>query len=255
MVTGTPVGDPIECESIRRTFGGSDRSHELFLGSVKDNIGHTEAASGAAALIKAVLMMQKGTVPKQAGFTQLNPKISALGHDRITIPRQTLRWKAPRRIAVINNYGAAGSNAAIVLQDINCTTPTAIASVPTLAATELPFFVSAKDPNSLKEYCKALQTNLPDIRDLAYNLAVKQSRQFDYNYSFTASSPEEVSSKLGLVQNHDLSINKISVHPLPVVLCIGGQTGRNVHLDEGVFQSSKLLQKHLVSTNCHSLQS
>ncbi|KAJ4422348.1 Type I Iterative PKS [Gnomoniopsis sp. IMI 355080] len=253
--TGTPVGDPIECESIRRTFGGRDRKHELYLGSVKDNIGHTEAASGAAALIKTVLMMQKCTIPKQAGFTQLNPKIPALGSDHITIPRKTFRWAAPRRIAVINNYGAAGSNAAIVVQDISGTEPVVTGSIPTLVATELPFFLSSKDPNSLQEYCKLLQANLPDIRDLAYNLSVKQNRAFAYNYSFTASNLEEVCSKLDHVQTQASVINKTPSNPLPVVLCIGGQTGRIVHLHKEVFDSSKLLQKHLYSCEqaCKSL--
>ena len=47
--TGTPVGDPIECESIRRVFGGPQRSDKLYFGSVKANIGHTGATSDVAA--------------------------------------------------------------------------------------------------------------------------------------------------------------------------------------------------------------
>ncbi|KAJ5604419.1 hypothetical protein N7510_009573 [Penicillium lagena] len=60
--TGTPKGDPIECASIRQVFGGqADR--KLYLGSVKGNIGHAEAASGVAGLIKVLLMMQKRLIP------------------------------------------------------------------------------------------------------------------------------------------------------------------------------------------------
>lgn len=205
-------------------------------------------------------MMQKRAIPKQAGFTQLSPKIPALGPDRMIIPRQMLRWTAPRRIAVINNYGAAGSNTAIVVQDVGAAADVVNGSGSMLAATELPFFLSAKDPNSLKEYCRVLRSSLPDIQDLAYNLSAKQNREFEYSYSFTASTLEEVSLNLDLVQTQAGIINKISPKRLPVVLCIGGQNGRTVHLDEGVYKSSKLLRKHLVSitdprcicpTRCH----
>ncbi|KAK0723563.1 hypothetical protein B0T26DRAFT_263600 [Lasiosphaeria miniovina] len=255
--TGTPVGDPIECESIRRTFGGSDRAQELFLGSVKDNVGHTEAASGAAALIKTVLMMQKRAIPKQAGFTHLNPKIPPLEPDRIAVPRQTRPWTAERRIAVVNNYGAAGSNAAIVVEDAGQTYAAPVAATngrgPVLAASELPFFISAKTPDSLRDYCKVLKTSLADIKkehgasavlNLAYNLSAKQARGFEYSYSFTASSLEEVAANLDRAQS--VALSKTPIHQRrPVVFCIGGQTGRTVHLDEDLFRNSKLLQKHV----------
>lgn len=254
---GTPVGDPIECESIRRVFGGPHRSHELFLGSVKDNIGHTEAASGAAALIKTVLMMQKRVIPKQANFTQLNPKIAPLEPDRMAVLERTQPWTPPRRVAVVNNYGAAGSNAAIVVEDLNLTEndmPIANRDGNSLAVSDLPFFISAKTPESLREYCAALKSSLRRIQEshgtkttlnLAYNLSVKQNREFKYNYTFTASNLDELASNL----DHGLSCDfkKLPSDRCPVVLCIGGQNGRTVHLDEDLFRNSRLLQRHLVS--------
>ncbi|KAI0442798.1 hypothetical protein F4803DRAFT_575191 [Xylaria telfairii] len=263
--TGTPVGDPIECESIRRTFGGSERNHELFIGSVKDNIGHTEASSGAAALIKTVLMIQKRMIPKQAGFTRLNPKIPSLEPDHMAVPRQTQRWTSPKRIAVVNNYGAAGSNAAIVVQDPGHTHALQVTDNQkrSLGASKLPFFISAKTSDSLREYCEILKTILPEIQlqhgamailDLAYNLSVKQNRVFEYSYSFTASTVEEVTFNL-LSYAHSVDSKRVSIKPRPNVLCIGGQTGRTVHLDEEVFRSSNLLQKHLnaCEQTCHTL--
>ncbi|KAI1128807.1 hypothetical protein F5Y10DRAFT_291694 [Nemania abortiva] len=262
--TGTLVGDPIECESIRRTFGGPDRNHELFIGSVKDNIGHTEASSGAAALIKTVMMIQKRIIPKQAGFTQLNPKIPPLEPDYMAVPRQTQRWTSSRRIAVVNNYGAAGSNAAIVVQDPGRTHTLQVAKGQkrTLGASELPFFISARTPDSLREYCKTLKNILPEIqeqhgataiRDLAYNLSVKQNRALEYNYSFTASTIEEVAFNL-LSPDNSVDSKRASTKQRPNVLCIGGQTGRTVHLDEELFRNSSLLQKHLNACEqvCHT---
>lgn len=91
--TGTQVGDPVEYESIRlaltedqSTFGQRDSSR-IFVGSVKDSIGHAEAASGAAGVIKTLLMMQHKTIPKQAGFASLNPQIKAV--ERIVVPKRS----------------------------------------------------------------------------------------------------------------------------------------------------------------------
>ena len=253
--SGTPVGDPIECESIRRTFGGPNRTHELFLGSVKDNVGHTESASGAAALIKTILMMQKRAIPKQANFKQLNPKIAPLGPDHITIPTQTQTWSAPKRIAVVNNYGAAGSNAAIVVQAVHRkqVAPVTNGDVASIAAAELPFFISAKTSESLREYCLVLRDCLQKMQesdgikaalDLAYNLSVKQNRGFEYSHIFTASTLEEVAKNFDKVASIDFK--KASASQRSIVLCIGGQSGRTVHLDEGLFRKSTIFQKHIV---------
>lgn len=90
--TGTPVGDPIECESIRQVFASSQRQDTLYLGSVKANIGHTEATSGVAGLIKTILMMQHTTILIQANFVSLNPKIRSLQEDHMEIALSSRVW-------------------------------------------------------------------------------------------------------------------------------------------------------------------
>jgi acyl transferase domain-containing protein len=104
-------------QSIRSTFSAPDRNEELFVGSLKDNIGHAEAASGAAGVVKVILMIQHGAIPKQANFVKLNPQINLSSSDKISVPRVTQPWDTTRRIALVNNYGAAGSNAAIVKRE------------------------------------------------------------------------------------------------------------------------------------------
>ncbi|KAF2803145.1 ketoacyl-synt-domain-containing protein [Mytilinidion resinicola] len=124
--TGTPRKDPIECNIIRQVFGGPQRAQNLRFGSVKGNIGHLEAASGAAGLIKPLLMIikpllmiQKGSIPKQAGFQLLNPQITPpLSHDKMEIPLETLAWDTDYRAICVNNYGAAGSNAALLVPQL-----------------------------------------------------------------------------------------------------------------------------------------
>lgn len=227
------------------------------MGSVKNNVGHTESASGVAGLIKVILMMQNGIIPKQANFSQLNPKIGPLEPDRMIIPRQNQPWTSSRRTAVVNNYGAAGNNTAIVVQDYQSKQTSTRGSSSEISAScqsHLPFFVSAKSPESLRDYCAALKLNLPkltkDLDDsahchLAYNLSAKQSRKLEYSHEFTASSLSDVAQGLGRATTSTFS-KRPSDAP-PIVLCFGGQNGKTVTLNEELFRSSRVLQTHLVS--------
>ncbi|KAL8932160.1 MAG: hypothetical protein Q9211_006490, partial [Gyalolechia sp. 1 TL-2023] len=196
----TPVGDPIECESIRQTFGGPHREEQLFLGSVKDNVGHAEAASGAAGIIKVLLMMQHRRIPKQANFLSLNPTIPPLGPDQMRIPQQTQLWDAHRRNAVVNNYGAAGSNVALVLKE-HCTIGEGAAGSRARSSLHnvhtFPFTIMAKSPESLRTYCAALKSFVASAQEaseenllanVAYNLATKQNRSLNYCLNLTASN-------------------------------------------------------------------
>ena len=74
--TGTAVGDPIEAEAIATVFG-STRSTEdpIIVGSVKTNIGHTEAASGLAGIIKTVYMLEEGLIPPNINFETSHERI------------------------------------------------------------------------------------------------------------------------------------------------------------------------------------
>jgi acyl transferase domain-containing protein len=111
--TGTPRGDPVEYRSIRQVFGGTRPT--LHFGSVKANIGHTGAASGIAGLLKVLLMIRNQRIPPQANFTALNSSILPLEPDYLSITTNELEWKATFRAACVNNYGAAGNNAAVIV--------------------------------------------------------------------------------------------------------------------------------------------
>lgn len=74
--TGTKTGDPIEAQTIGSVFGeGRDRQTPLYVASVKANIGHLEAASGVAAVIKVAMALEKGLIPPNANFQLPNPAI------------------------------------------------------------------------------------------------------------------------------------------------------------------------------------
>jgi acyl transferase domain-containing protein/acyl-CoA synthetase (AMP-forming)/AMP-acid ligase II/pimeloyl-ACP methyl ester carboxylesterase len=110
--TGTSLGDPIEVNSLKAVLGAREES--CYLGSLKTNIGHLEAAAGIAGLIKAVLCLQQGAIPPNLHFKQLNPLID-LADSKIEIPQQLQPWNAETRYAGVSSFGFGGTNAHVVL--------------------------------------------------------------------------------------------------------------------------------------------
>ncbi len=113
--TGTVVGDPIETGAIGSVLG-TGREHPLAVGSVKANIGHLEAASGMAGLIKLVLMLRERQVPPVAGLNELNPRIDFAGLG-LAAPRSLLDLPAQGALRMaINSFGYGGTNAHVIVE-------------------------------------------------------------------------------------------------------------------------------------------
>lgn len=111
--TGTSLGDPLEVEALGRIFG-KERKHPLILGAVKTNLGHTEAAAGAAGLLKALLVVREGKIPANLHFHNPNPKIP-WNLCPFHLPAEVETWDAEQRIAGISSFGASGTNAHAVV--------------------------------------------------------------------------------------------------------------------------------------------
>ncbi|MEM7119284.1 MAG: beta-ketoacyl synthase N-terminal-like domain-containing protein, partial [Chloroflexota bacterium] len=112
--TGTPLGDPIEVQSLRAVLD-DERDHPIHLGSVKTNIGHLESAAGIAGLIKTVLALQHQTIPAHLHFNELNPYIS-LSDSSLQVAAQQQSWAADgARYAGVSSFGFGGTNAHVVL--------------------------------------------------------------------------------------------------------------------------------------------
>ncbi|MBN8926446.1 MAG: polyketide synthase, partial [Rhodospirillales bacterium] len=109
--TGTALGDPIEMHALKSVF--ASRRRPLHVGSVKTNIGHTEAAAGVAGLIKAIQMLRHQALPPTLHFKRLNPHIDLGGVD-IRVP--TALAEAEIRAVGVSSFGFSGTNAHIVLE-------------------------------------------------------------------------------------------------------------------------------------------
>lgn len=118
--TGTSLGDPVEVSALANVYGQGRRSDDpLFLGSVKANIGHAEAAAGIAGLIKVALAMKHGYIPPQLHFTKPNPQI-ALDSIPAAIPVAGVPWlsgSSGRRLAGVSSFGFSGTNAHVVVEE------------------------------------------------------------------------------------------------------------------------------------------
>jgi len=127
--TGTQAGDAEEIQSVTDVFApngtGKRRSakNPLYIGAVKANVGHGEAAAGVTALIKVLLILQKNAIPPHVGIkNSLNPKFPKDMEKRnVQIPYQKIEWPrlpgGKKRIAVVNNFSAAGGNTMLALED------------------------------------------------------------------------------------------------------------------------------------------
>lgn len=118
--TGTKLGDPIEVNSLKSILlAESDRQEVVYLGSVKTNIGHLEAAAGIAGLIKTVLCLHNEAIAPNLHFQQLNPHID-LSETPISIPTALQSWtrKEKPRLAGVSSFGFGGTNAHIILQEV-----------------------------------------------------------------------------------------------------------------------------------------
>lgn len=127
--TGTQAGDAEEIQSVTDVFApnttGKRRSakNPLYIGAVKANVGHGEAAAGVTAVIKVLLMLQNNAISPHVGIkNSLNPKFPKdMDKRNVKIPYQKVEWPRPpsgkKRIAVVNNFSAAGGNTTLTLED------------------------------------------------------------------------------------------------------------------------------------------
>jgi len=202
--TGTPVGDLVELQALGTVLAeGRPAGQRCAVGSVKTNIGHTEAAAGAAGLIKAALSLEQRTIPASLHFRDPNPAVA--WHELpLTVPRQRQPWPAPAgsALAGVSSFGVTGTNAHVILQEVPCSSGLDVP--PGQEEPERPhlFTLSAHTSEALLALAEKHLTALcsptaepPSLRDLCYTAGARRTHH-EHRLALVARGHAELARRL-----------------------------------------------------------
>jgi acyl transferase domain-containing protein/acyl carrier protein len=171
--TGTTLGDPMEASVIAATYGQDRTTGPVLVGSVKSNIGHAQAAAGVAGIIKMIMAMRHGQVPRTLHVDALSPHIDWAA-SQVSLVTEPVPWPAtdrPRRAAV-SSFGISGTNAHLIIRQ-----PTEAGAGAATGGEDLPvtpWLLSGASEASLTAQAARLARSDVDLRaaDVGYTLAV-----------------------------------------------------------------------------------
>jgi acyl transferase domain-containing protein/NAD(P)-dependent dehydrogenase (short-subunit alcohol dehydrogenase family) len=252
--TGTPVGDPIEAQALGAVLGaGRGPEDACWIGSIKSNVGHLEAAAGVAGLIKAALALAHRQIPPHLHFERPNPAIQ-LDELKLRVPRRLEPWPADGRPARagVNSFGFGGSNAHVVLEEAPATPldapPDATSARGGGRAELVP--LSAKTPAALRavaeRWAAALADGSEPLADVAWSAATRRGH-LPCRQAFTASSRAELVEKLrAAVAGEDFAAASAPLPPAerPLVFVCSGMgpqrwgMGRQLFAEEPVYRQA-----------------
>ena len=267
--TGTSLGDPIEVEALTDVYGQpSTERRPCAIGSVKTNIGHLEAASGIAGLIKGVLALQHETIPPHLNFQRLNPNIS-LENTPFVIPTACLPWSSAteQRIAGVSSFGFSGTNAHVILEAASqgLVTPQPVEETATSRALLLP--LSARSAEALRAlagshrdlFAAKASDAEKSLQNVCYTASVRRTHH-DYRLAIVGRSREELSQRLETFMRGESRPGIVSGHLAAgrqprLVFVFSGQgpqwagMGQSLFEQEPVFRSTleqcdELLRRH-----------
>ena len=221
--TGTSVGDPIEVRAVSRAMNDSRSPDKpLLVGAVKPNIGHSEAASGVFAIIKAAMMVESGVLPGVAGLENVNPEIPE-SELNVKINKDTSLWPQgfSSRVASVSSFGYGETNAHVIVEDVRALVPhyehglrKELALYSHSSTRPLLVTFSAHDKTTLARSMEAHSKVVDQyyLSDVAHTLNIKRSR-FSHKASVVAneaSAMSDISTETAIFGSSTKSITELA---------------------------------------------
>ena len=252
--TGTSLGDPIEVNSLKAVLmEGRKSDRPCWIGSVKTNIGHTEAAAGITGLIKLVLSLKHGKIPPSLHLKQLNPHIK-LEKTPIKICTQLQPWSSvgQPRLAGISAFGFGGTNAHLIVEE-----------APTQNQIKDRYFkdrpwhlltLSAKSEPALLQladnYAQFLSHNTASIADICFTANTGRSH-FTHRLAIVTSSRQELADKLAKIADKErvsgvFSEKLTARNKAPQIACLfTGQGSQYINMGRELYETQPVFRQNL----------
>ena len=239
--TATVLGDSVELRALKNVF--YEKKDPLMIGSVKANIGHTNAAAGVSNIIKVSLMLKNKVLPPSINFDEPNDELLEKGCP-IKVNDKLIPWEANKtRMAAISAFGMGGANAIAVLSEYIGKNQSDITNEKRL------FVVSAKTDTALNNNCEKLKEYFEkkevQITDAAYTLQVGREH-FQKRYSFIASNKEEALNKL----NKKINPSTISKNR-NIIFAVTGSGSLGESIGYELYKENKIFKEEL--DNCFKI--
>ena len=253
--TGTIAGDTAESQSVAACFRESHTgSRPLFLGTVKPNLGHGEAASGVTSIIKALVMLRKGLIPKHIGIkTRMNESLATHCLENIRIPMDTVPFTTAnednKRRILINNFNATGGNTCILLEEFLESQPqsgdprqkhvVAISGATEWSLTE-----------NIQRMVQYLTSNpSTNLADLSYTTTARRMHHRYRSVWVATKTHELVGLMNGMLMNASLKSSLKSPAPrsLNPIFVFTGQSSQYLGMGQSLYQTSNSFREHLNS--------
>ncbi|KAI7665030.1 polyketide synthase, partial [Hortaea werneckii] len=244
--TGTQAGDGIEMTSVTNVFAPRHRQRRddqpVYLGAIKANVGHAEAASGINSLAKVLLMMKHNKIPANVGIKgEMNKTFPADLKDRkVNISQKAVDWPRngkEKRKVFLNNFSAAGGNTALLLED----GPAYEAPTATDPRGTVPVTVTARSISALKRNIANLQKYVSEnpsttLTSMSYTLTARRI-QHNYRVAFPLDQINKFSDALQAQVKE--SYSPVPNAPTRVAFCFTGQGSQYTGLGQKLYNDLK----------------
>jgi amino acid adenylation domain-containing protein/non-ribosomal peptide synthase protein (TIGR01720 family) len=241
--TGTALGDSIELNALKAVLMAERSLDETcYLGSVKTNIGHLEAAAGIASLIKVLLALQHNQIPPHLHFKALNPHVT-LSDTSLSIPTSLLPWSEKEKFAGVSSFGIGGTNAHVILE---------AAPKRRSSGTSRPWqllLFSAKTDSALDTTTKNVLTHLQahseiNLADVAYTLSTGR-QHFNHRRILVCSDLDEAVSTLDSLDPGRVLTHFHKPEKRPIVFMFSGQGSQYVNMGLALYQHDPTFRQNI----------